>query len=156
ADITRSERVLGIAAFSGTLEFGAGAPDIPVARVSMPVLPENARPCEVWSSDVPAEFGQHDRVMFRRTPQMLFGCITIEESEFARRDSKANGTHSALHHATARAYTDILATIDAESYPHLLRVWNYLPDINRDTHGIERYRQFNTARQDALKSSGRD
>jgi enamine deaminase RidA (YjgF/YER057c/UK114 family) len=37
----------------------------------------------------------------------------------------------------------------------LLRVWNYLPDINRDCGGTERYRQFNTARQEALLASGR-
>jgi enamine deaminase RidA (YjgF/YER057c/UK114 family) len=30
-----------------------------------------------------------------------------------------------------------------------------VPEINRDTHGIERYRQFNSARQTALLASGR-
>src|SRR5207248_3880647 len=40
-------------------------------------------------------------------------------------------------------------------YPHLLRVWNYLPDINRDSHGTERYRQFNSARQQVLRECGR-
>jgi chorismate lyase / 3-hydroxybenzoate synthase len=34
-------------------------------------------------------------------------------------------------------------------------VWNYLPDINRDSGGTERYRQFNSARQHALRASGR-
>src|SRR5256884_6481225 len=47
------------------------------------------------------------------------------------------------------------ATLDAERYPHLLRVWNYLPDINRDSHGTERYRQFNSARQQVLRECGR-
>src|SRR5256714_15073327 len=47
------------------------------------------------------------------------------------------------------------ATLDAERYPPLLRVWNYLPDINRDSHGTERYRQFNTARQQVLRECGR-
>ncbi len=68
---------------------------------------------------------------------------------------QADTTHSALHQATTQAYRQICATLDAESYPHLLRVWNYLPDINVDAEGTERYRQFNTARQDALRASGR-
>lgn len=40
-------------------------------------------------------------------------------------------------------------------YPHLLRIWNYLPDINHASHGNGRYRQFNSARQHALRASGR-
>ena len=34
-------------------------------------------------------------------------------------------------------------------------MWNYLPDINRDSHGSERYWQFNTARQQVLRECGR-
>jgi enamine deaminase RidA (YjgF/YER057c/UK114 family) len=49
----------------------------------------------------------------------------------------------------------MFATLTAENYPHLLRVWNYLPAINRDEHGSERYRQFNCARQLALRACGR-
>jgi chorismate lyase/3-hydroxybenzoate synthase len=63
--------------------------------------------------------------------------------------------HSALHEATTQAYREICETLDAQAYPHLLRVWNYLPDINRDSHGTERYWQFNSARQHALRASGR-
>src|SRR3984885_996528 len=40
--------------------------------------------------------------------------------------------------------------------PQLLRVWNFLPDINGESHGSERYWQFNSARQDGFMASGRD
>lgn len=149
--------VLGVATFNGT---SAGAldgmtADIPVAHVSMPVLAAPAV-CEVWRAGTPATSGRHQRVSFRRTADMLFGCIAITEADVAARTPPASGRpHSALHEATAQAYAEICATLDAQEFPHLLRVWNYLPDINGDADGTERYREFNTARQHALRASGR-
>ncbi len=67
----------------------------------------------------------------------------------------ANGEYTALHQATQQAYREILTVLDAFDCPHLVRVWNYLPEINQITHGVERYRQFNSARQEALLVSGR-
>ena len=149
--------VLGVATFNGT---GAGqldgvAADIPVAHVNMPVL---AAPevCEVWRAGTAATSGRHQRVSFRRTADMLFGCIALTEADVAARTPRASARpHSALHAATAQAYAEICATLDAQDCPHLLRVWNYLPDINGDADGVERYREFNTARQHALRASGR-
>ena len=62
---------------------------------------------------------------------------------------------SALQSATELAYSEIFAVLEALGIPHLLRVWNYLPDINAETHGSERYWQFNSARQDAFIACGR-
>jgi chorismate lyase / 3-hydroxybenzoate synthase len=150
--------VLGVASFNGA---AAGTPrgsaEIPVAQVSTPVLPAAAEVCEVWRCAAPAESGQRDRVHFRRTEEMLFGCIAITEAEVAAgaRAASQRDDPSPLHEATTQVYRQICATLDAEGYPHLLRVWNYVPDINRDSHGTERYRQFNSARQHALQASGR-
>jgi enamine deaminase RidA (YjgF/YER057c/UK114 family) len=101
-------------------------------------------------------------VRYRRTSDTLFGCIAVtEEAQVSAVAASAAGgarpgvVHTALHAATTRAYREICATLDAENFPHLLRVWNYLPHINRDSHGLERYRQFNSARQHALSESGR-
>lgn len=143
--------VLGIATFNGTPAAAAGAAGIPIAQVSTPVLPPETHLYEVWSSGQAAESGQHHRVRFRRTEEMLFGCITLAEADFA---APAHAS-STLHAATAQAYAEICATLEAQQYPHLLRVWNYLPDINRDSQGTERYRQFNSARQCALQACGR-
>jgi enamine deaminase RidA (YjgF/YER057c/UK114 family) len=151
--------VLGVATFNGVPPL-EGA-EIPVAQVTTPVLAAGREVCEVWRCNQPAESGQHERVRFRRTGDMLFGCITITEAEIAALPPRHNPPdghlhrHSPLHEATAQVYRQICATLDAESYPHLLRVWNYLPDINRHIHGTERYRDFNTARQHALRASGR-
>jgi enamine deaminase RidA (YjgF/YER057c/UK114 family) len=94
-------------------------------------------------------------VRFRGTADMLFGCIALTEAQVATATAGRGSQHSPLHQATTQAYREICATLDAENYPYLLRVWNYLPDINRDSHGTERYRQFNTARQQVLRECGR-
>jgi len=94
-------------------------------------------------------------VRFRGTADMLFGCIALTEAQVAAATAGRGSQLSPLHQATTQAYREICATLDAENYPYLLRVWNYLPDINRDSHGTERYRQFNTARQQVLRECGR-
>ena len=53
------------------------------------------------------------------------------------------------------AYQDIFAVLEETQHRHLIRVWNYLPDINREADGEERYRHFNAARQCAFQHAGR-
>ena len=45
--------------------------------------------------------------------------------------------------------------LEETRHPHLIRVWNYLPEINREADGEERYRHFNAARQGAFRNAGR-
>ncbi|HEV7448499.1 MAG TPA: hypothetical protein VGO18_38385 [Steroidobacteraceae bacterium] len=150
----RWEGVLGIASFDGgavkRAPSSALANDVPVVEIRTPVLGSTGEVCEIWRTGQPVESGQRARVRYRRGDEVLFGCISVAES--GRRD----GNGSALHTATSEAYREIFATLDELAYPHLLRVWNYLPQINVDTHGMERYRQFNSARLSALVASGRD
>src|ERR1700758_903662 len=149
--------VLGIASFDGSEAVSPRMPGparIPIAHVSTPVLPAAAQVCEVWRCGESAESGQHGGVRFRRGGDVLFGCIAVTEAEQAR-VAPGVKAHSPLQEATALAYRRICATLDAESYPHLLRVWNYLPDINRNEHGGERYRQFNAPRRHARRAGGR-
>jgi chorismate lyase / 3-hydroxybenzoate synthase len=156
--------VLGVATFNGRHARGPTATDpgagelsapvppvkgacgIPIAQVSTPVLPAAAHVCEVWRCSETAESGQHKGVRFRRTADTLFGCIAVPEER--------SGAHP-LREAAAHAYREMCATLDAHGYPHLLRVWNYLPDINGDSNGTERYREFNTARRQTLRACGR-
>src|SRR5258708_6413980 len=153
--------VLGVASFNGMPAGIARGAEIPVAQVSTPLLAGTAQLYEVWRCDLPATSGQRQGVRFRRTEDTLFGCIAVaEEAQLTAAAAAAGGgrrgaVHTALHVATSRAYGEICGALDAERSPHLLRVWNYLPHINRASHGLGRYRQFNTARQHALRESGR-
>jgi enamine deaminase RidA (YjgF/YER057c/UK114 family) len=144
--------VLGIATFNGTPAPASALPGIPIASVNTPVLRGGAHVYEVWSSGQRARSGQRRRVRFRRTEEMLFGCISLAEPKI---DADGPPPATALEEVTAQIYGEICATLDAEGYPHLVRVWNYLPDINRDCEGTERYRLFNAARQHGLNAFGR-
>ena len=147
--------VMGIATFDGSrsrLE-RRDSPEVPVAEVNTPVLGDVGALCEVWRTQQAVESGTHGRVRYARTADMLFGCIAVKESEPP--SSSAVGERTPLYDATEQAYREILGTLDALGYSHLVRVWNYVPEINRDTHGTERYRQFNSARQAALLGNGR-
>jgi enamine deaminase RidA (YjgF/YER057c/UK114 family) len=157
----RWEGVLGIATFDGGAVKRApssalAANDVPVAEIRTPVLGSTGEVCEIWRTQQPVESGQRARVRYRRGGEVLFGSISVAESERRGAEGRGNGDASALHTATSEAYREIFATLDELAYPHLLRVWNYLPRINVDTHGMERYRQFNSARRSALVASGRD
>jgi len=154
--------VLGVATFNGSA-CGVGGTEpggVPVAQVSTPLLSAATDVCEVWRDGEPAQSGEHGRVRFRRTGDTLFGCVAVAEEEVVRTAVRCVGEQRAaapspLQEATHQAYRQIFATLDAERYPYLLRVWNYLPDINRDSYGTERYRQFNSARRHALRAAGR-
>ena len=147
--------VLGVASFDG-IPSSLARNDIPVADIRTPVLGSSGEVCEIWRARQPVESGQWSRVHYRRSEDVLFGCISMPESEQRQVDRSGNGSTSALHAATRLAYREIFAALDELAYPHLLRIWNYLPQINVDTHGTERYRQFNSARRSVLVASGRD
>ncbi len=147
-DPARWSGVMGIATFDAARSEIRAAP-VPVAEVNTPVLGEPGALCEVWRTQQAIESGVRGRVRYARASNLVFGCIAVPESQAAAR------SHPPLYCATEEAYREILGTLDALGYPHLIRVWNYVPEINRDTHGIERYRQFNSARQAALLAGRR-
>jgi chorismate lyase/3-hydroxybenzoate synthase len=164
-EATRWAGVMGVATFDGSregsrdglrngLRRGLGDSAVPVAEVNTPVLGDAGALCEVWRTQHAVESGTHGRVRYARTTDMLFGCIAVKESELLP-GAPAIGERTPLYDATEQAYREILGTLDALGYAHLIRVWNYVPEINRDTHGTERYRQFNSARQAALLGAGR-
>jgi enamine deaminase RidA (YjgF/YER057c/UK114 family) len=142
--------VMGVATFDGSRR-GLRESALPIAEVNTPVLGAAGALYEVWRTRQAVGSGSRGRVRYARTADMLFGCITVPEED----SHSATDRETPLYRATEQAYREILGALDALSYPHLIRVWNYVPEINRDTHGTERYRQFNSARQAALLASGR-
>jgi chorismate lyase / 3-hydroxybenzoate synthase len=148
--------VLGVATFDGAAAAGDAHddPSIPLAQVGTQLLAPAQQLCEVWRCGQAAESGTHGQVRFRRSEDLLFGCIALHESAVSGSGAR-DFLPSALYAATSQAYLEICATLDAQAFPHLLRVWNYLPDINAESNGTERYRQFNAARQQALRACGR-
>lgn len=61
-----------------------------------------------------------------------------------------------LAEATRAAYVGLLQRVHAAGFQHLVRIWNYLPDINGGGEGdAEHYRQFCLGRFEAFANVGR-
>ncbi|WP_295979866.1 Rid family hydrolase [uncultured Variovorax sp.] len=114
--------------------------------VNARVLSDGGAMADVWhASGAQVESGTTGIARWRTDGHWLLGAIDLDES--AEKQDLA-----ALAH---RAYRDLFKTLDQAGTPHLQRIWNYLPRINADGGGLERYRQFNLGRQEAFLEAGR-
>ncbi|WP_075322083.1 hypothetical protein [Acidithiobacillus albertensis] len=131
--------VLGIVHYGpNQVHTGLRELEIPVSLVNVPVLGHGDGICELWRSQQKVRAGSHGPISWRANESLLFLTVEIGNAE------------QCLHDATRDAYCALLAEITALGYPHLLRVWNHIGDINDDSTGLERYRQFNIGRLEAF------
>jgi chorismate lyase/3-hydroxybenzoate synthase len=143
--------------FLGGAAFGsvpvAGGPGLPLARVPVAVLSGEAAEGELWRGSAPVAGGADAArgLVWRHDGAFLFGVIRLAEGGFAGVAGK-----TPLQAATEAAYRSLFELIDGAGYRHLLRCWNYLADINGESEGLERYRQFNIGRQDAFLAHARE
>jgi enamine deaminase RidA (YjgF/YER057c/UK114 family) len=146
---------------------------VPVAASMTPALGGQDGICEVWrmpngarsgAGDVDGADGAGDAdawefavptpcglLQYRCAGSLLFGSLLIDERDWSRHDAVGG---SGLVRATEAAYAEIFGLLRTSGFPHLVRVWNYLPQINAMAGGEERYRQFNAARKSAFLSAG--
>lgn len=103
------------------------------------------------SESGPMQSGQHDAVRYRCNDSILFGVITLDETDFS-----ASDTGSPLQAASRAAYERIFSMLGKKGFPYPLRFWNYMADINGVSHQLERYLQFNLGRQQAFAARGKD
>ena len=157
------QNVLGVVGFGGPPRIDGV--QVPVTASMTPPLRPADDLCEVWRvtghpvrlSNGPAGQG---RVHYRYCEDLLFGAITLDERLLGPGTAGQGGIDpggadaAALSRATEIAYQEIFAVLRRTEHRHLIRIWNYLPEINRETGGDERYRQFNSARQLAFRKSG--
>jgi chorismate lyase/3-hydroxybenzoate synthase len=143
--------VLGVVGFEKTPNIDSTR--VPVTAGMIRSLGANDL-CEVWRVAGPAvrlrSGSPHARVSYRFSDDLLFGSLRISE-----RAIDAHNEAGALQRATEIAYQEIFDVLNATEHRHLIRIWNYLPEINAQAGGDERYRHFNSARQMAFRKSGR-
>lgn len=94
---------------------------------------------EVWRSTLPVEHGWSERLGYAHNGEILFAQLHLNEEEIAH-----------LAGATKRAYGRIDCLVRRLGYPHWLRVWNFLAQINHGAGDAERYRQFCRGRNRGL------
>ncbi|MFN7940376.1 MAG: hypothetical protein U0X73_02160 [Thermoanaerobaculia bacterium] len=110
-------------------------------RVAIPNRVLGAGPLsEIWHSRRAARSFDADPFRWSENGQVLLGCSRRAE-------------HGDLTEATRLHFAGLLDLIARRGYPHLLRVWNYLPAINRGDGDDERYRRFNVGRAAAFAAS---
>jgi chorismate lyase/3-hydroxybenzoate synthase len=142
------EDALGAIVFGTDTRAAALPATVPQASVCMPVLGGAPLWIERWRSGEPIRYTRTGAVQLACTSTLVFGTVSAAETV------PAPAGRSALEVATEWAYGEIHSALARAGWPHLLRVWNYLPDINVETHGLERYRQFNAGRRRALLAGG--
>lgn len=111
----------------------------PFLDVPNRVLGRTGPTLELWVADSSVARGSQGRFRFAETPSALFG---------AARFPLGGGTEE----ATRAAYGELFALLRAHGDAEIVRVWNYLPGINDDERGLERYRAFNVGRSRAFET----
>jgi chorismate lyase/3-hydroxybenzoate synthase len=132
-------------ALFGEIHYGASPvlPDAahPTAWVGMPLLAGDAH-IELWTSNQPVVSERIGPLTFARNRELLFGCFAADmPADFAAFEARIQ-----------EAYARLLTLVDAEGYPHLLRMWNYFPGIGERQGELDRYMVFCRGRHQALEA----
>ncbi len=86
---------------------------------------------EVWRTKHPVSWHQSGQITFCTAGEMLLGHLLLEE-----------GNSSDLERLSEQAYRSLLDLAGRQGHPHLVRIWNYLPNINQGQGQQERYKRF--------------
>lgn len=129
----------------GALGYGTPTGIAWMPSVDAQVLLGGLPSADVWQTRLPVISGVVGCVRWRSDGHWVLGTIDLDEG------AEPEG----LAALAERAYRDLFQTLDATGCTHLQRIWNYLPQINGDGGGLERYRQFNLGRQRAFIAAGR-
>jgi chorismate lyase/3-hydroxybenzoate synthase len=101
--------------------------------------PAAAAWAELWFATGPVHHGQWSdpaaaipcAVRYAHDENYMFAAIELDERE-----------HGGILLTAEHAYAAIRRFLQQSSFPHLLRMWNYMDAINEGAGDLERYRQF--------------
>jgi chorismate lyase/3-hydroxybenzoate synthase len=124
------------------VEFGERDAPVPprCARVRLEPL-AGAGLTEVWYANGTVHTGFDGQIRFAADDHHLAAAIEVDERE-----------HGGLGAAAAYAYSSIAKFQANSRFRHLLRIWNYLDDINVGAGDLERYRVFCGGRTHGLRA----
>jgi len=94
----------------------------------------------IRSRDIPS-FGEDNGVIYSYNRDAMFGSIVLNE-----------GDYEDIHMVAKCGYDAVVRVSKKMGFPNLVRVWNFLPEINQEIAEMERYRSFCTGRYEALYS----
>ncbi|HZX90820.1 MAG TPA: pteridine-dependent deoxygenase [Rudaea sp.] len=140
---TALEHILAGSDVLAVVGFGSAAPangDPRYLRVALEPL-RGPAPFEVWRGAAPVIQETAGEVRWTGDGDYAFGVIEVDEN--ARGGIAASARY---------AYCLLREWIAASRTPHVLRIWNYLDDINTGNGDAERYREFCRGRADGMTS----
>jgi chorismate lyase/3-hydroxybenzoate synthase len=119
---------------------GSGAFDPPWLEARVPNDPLAPDPAaEVWPAAGPVERFDLDGAPCAADGVSLF--VSLET---------AGAAGKLIEVRTFELYRRLLAGLERAGFPHLLRVWNFVPRINDESPGLEQYMLFCKGRADAF------
>ena len=127
------EQTLGVVRF-GTFATSVGSKAPPSIAIPLEVL--DGPDTWTWRSAAATVTGSAGPVTYRSDGDLLFGIYEDDGAGPGR-----------IEKATVAAYRALFAATGAAGYPHVYRIWNYLPSINREILGVEVYKSFCIGRQ---------
>lgn len=127
----------------GLIRFGASTNAADSVMPQLQLALSNDTRSECWSSDLPVEYGQAHGLTYAHNGTALFATA-----------SRTVRDEAAFDQDVEAIYKDVLALTRATGYPHLLRMWNYFPDIHSDFAALDRYQRFCLGRQRAFAAHG--
>jgi chorismate lyase/3-hydroxybenzoate synthase len=97
---------------------------------------------ERWSVAGEVSHGRHGDLHWARGAGWQFMAVEVDE------------TRGGIEAACTHAYDSLLTHLAGSPERHLLRVWNYLDNINTGDGDAERYRRFCSARAQSMAAHG--
>jgi chorismate lyase / 3-hydroxybenzoate synthase len=147
-NVTEARHLLGNVSFGRSREPAASRSALQHVDAEW-LDPASAFVEEQWLSRQHFEEVNEAGLRARHTEHVMFGCIEVEE------EPGEAGAAFPLERAAQVAYRRLFQTLNSRRFPFLWRTWNYMARINQQTHGIERYRQFNSGRQQGFALDAR-
>lgn len=139
-ELTAPGRIDSTSDVLATIAFGAPVPDA-LTTIDLPQLGDG-QSClsEVWRTGDPVTRGSQGAISFARTDHVLLGTLGRDASD--------------IEAAGEWAFNQIIEFARTSGYPHLLRIWNHVGDINEIQEGTERYRSFCAGRYESFARHG--
>lgn len=103
---------------------------------------QNKQIVEAWYSSLPVTYGTEGGCHWSQTDELMFAGLVVDEAGFPSQT-----------HAIRSAYLELIRLISTKGYPHIIRSWNYMADINRGEGDEERYKLFCAGRQQAFEDA---
>jgi len=98
---------------------------------------------EVWRSATPVSVQQTGNIISSSNEELMFAGAVVEDDQN-------------MQALTREVYSDLIRYCEESDFPRLLRMWNYIPKINDERSGMERYKEFCVGRHEVFSERNQD